>query len=40
MNEPAIKLRVILIEAIVFGLGFPVIFSLLAIARGFGSAHH
>ncbi len=35
-----IKTQVILIEALAFGIGFPVMFSLLAIARGFGSAHH
>ncbi len=31
---PELRARVILIEALVFGIGFPVMFSLLAIARG------
>lgn len=33
--SPEIKTRVLLIEALAFGIGFPVLFSLLAIARGF-----
>ncbi len=31
---PEIKSRVLLIEALVFGIGFPVLFSLLAYGRG------